>query len=181
LHLEKIKGRKSKALDEMINEPVIVEFKDGQIFGGYVDDYETGAFWLYDCLRLNKRGHEWKNHGIMTEFEGKEMEDLMPGFNVSAIKNIFTVKSDFNKEVSIEDALQFYIDPHHKPLLTIDCNYDPERNRHSPECDARLHEALICINTYGIIDRPDDDVSRKLHEAFRYVRRRFLMYGAKIP
>jgi len=42
----------------MINEPVIVEFLDGQIFGGYVDDFEIDVFWLYDCKRLSKKEHE---------------------------------------------------------------------------------------------------------------------------
>lgn len=177
MRIEKLKGRKSKILNEMINEPVIIEFKDNQIFGGYVDDYETGTFWLYDCKRLNKKGHEWVSHGIMSE--GKEIDD--PDFDVSAIKNIFTVRSDYTDEVSIEDALQFYIDPHHKPLLSIECNYHPEREKHSSECDMRLHEALICIHTRGIDSHPEDENSQNLRKAFRYVRRRLLMYGAKIP
>lgn len=165
----------------MINEPVIVEFKDGQIFGGYVDDYETGVFWLYDCKRLSKKDHEWQSHGIMTEIEGKKTEDPMPGFYINTVKTIFVIKSEYGDEVSAEDALQFYIDPHHKPLVGVHCN-GGLKEKHAPECDAQLHTALTFIYTHGISGGkgPDEDTARKLHEAFVYVRRRLLMYGAKI-
>jgi hypothetical protein len=182
VHLETIKGRKNTFLDEMLDEPIVVEFKNGQIFGGNIDGYETGAFWLYNCKRLDKKANEWKNHGIMIEFEGEEIEDAMPEFLVSDVKNIFAFKSDFDEEISIDDALQFYVDPHHKPLQGIKCNYSEGGNKeHSPECDGRLHEALIYICTNGIMGHPDNEQSRNLNEACNYVRRRLLMYGAKIP
>jgi small nuclear ribonucleoprotein (snRNP)-like protein len=44
IHLEIIRGRKSKALDEMLDEPIIVEFKNRQIFGGNIDGYEQVHF-----------------------------------------------------------------------------------------------------------------------------------------
>ena len=71
MHLERVRGNKITFLKDT-GGPIIVEFKDGQVFGGDVDDYETGVFWLYNCMRLNKKKHEWQNHGIMTEFEGKK-------------------------------------------------------------------------------------------------------------
>jgi hypothetical protein len=182
VHIEKIHGRKSKAIREMIDEPVIVEFKDGQIFGGNVDGYETGVFWLCDCKRLSKKDHEWQSHGIMTEIEGKKIEDSMPDFYINAVKEISVIKSEYGAEVSVEDALQFYIDPHHKPLVGVHCNGGLEEN-HAPECDAQLHNALAFLYTEAISGGKgsDKDNARKLRETFVYVRRRLLMYGAKIP
>ena len=105
----------------------------------------------------------------------------MPGFYASAVKEIYEVKSEYGDDISSEDALQFYIDPHHKPLVGIQCSRDLMNEKHSTECDSQLHDALTLIFTSGISNRSEDETYRKLHEAFRLVRRRLLMYGAKIP
>jgi len=44
MHIEKVTGRKRNALEDMINEPIIVELKNCEIFGGNIDDYEDGFF-----------------------------------------------------------------------------------------------------------------------------------------
>ena len=163
----------------MINEPVIVEFTSGEVFGGYVDDYESGVFWLYDCKRLSKKDHEWRNHGFMIKIDRKKIEDSMPGFYVNAIRNLLTVKSEYGDEVSVGDALQFYIDPHHKPLRGIDCQWGYRKN-HGAMCDAKLHEALSFVLTEARTNG-DREMERKIRESWAYVRRRLIMYGAKIP
>jgi hypothetical protein len=56
---------------------------------------------------------------------------------------------------------------------------------HSPECDAQLHDALTLLLTtglYGENEQKDKRTKEKdLLAALSCIRRRLLMYGAKIP
>jgi small nuclear ribonucleoprotein (snRNP)-like protein len=178
MHIEKVTGRKSKALEDMINEPVIAQMKNGKVFGGNVDDYEKGVFSLYHCKLLDQTCHKWVSHGMI---DSESIEDPMPDFLVNDVKRLFVVKSEFGNRIALDDALQFYIDPHHKPFLGTQCTKKAPEQAHSMECDAKLHDALVCIYTYGISDRPDDKTTEKMRDAFFYVRQRLLFYGSKIP
>jgi hypothetical protein len=183
LRLERVKGRKSKALKDMYDEPLILEFKDGQIYGGNFDEYEEGVIWLYNCKRLDKESHEWKNHGITTEIEGKTIEDPMPGFYLSDVKNIYVIPSDCTDYYAMEDVMQFYVNPHYKPLQGIRCHGGLEK-AHTTECDAQLHDALTLLFTNSLYSSERQDMGEKegkLQEALSCIRRRLLMYGAKIP
>lgn len=169
----------------MINDPIIIEFRNGKIYGGRVDDYfydGGGIVSLYDCKLLDKSNHRWVDHDIMTKVEDEITRDPMPDFWTAYIKNIFVLPEEYRDKFSLEDTLQIYIDPHYKPLTGIQCNWRPTEN-HSPQCDARLHEALSILYMEAIYgsDKQDKDQERKLSEAFRYIRRRLLLYGAKIP
>lgn len=181
LRLERIRGRKSKALRDIADVPLILEFKNKRVYGGNLDDYEDGCIWLYNCKRLDKRKKEWVNHGIMIEFEGKIIEDCMPGFRLSEIKDIYTLsKEDEDKWwLGLDNVLQFYIDPHHKPLRGVNCRWGPDE-KHAAECDAKLHEALSIMLTYCEASE-NKETHQKIHDAFTYIRRRLIMYGAKIP
>jgi hypothetical protein len=116
LELERVTGRKSKALQEMYDEPCILELKNGTVYAGNFDEYEEGVIWLYNCKRLDEKTHEWKNHGITTTHEGKTFEDPMPGFCLSIVENIYIMPSDYAGEYATEDVMQVYINPHYKPL-----------------------------------------------------------------
>ena len=185
LHLERVIGRKSTALQGMYDEPCIIEFKNGQVYAGNIDDYEDGTFWLYNCKLLDKKKHEWKKHGIMFESDGEVHEDPMPGFTVSAIKDIYFMPCDYEETYATEDIMQFYINPHYKPLRGIKCDGGLEKP-HSPECDGQLHDALkllVSKSLYGNT-KPDgkrEEETEKMFEAIECIRRWLLTYGAKIP
>lgn len=185
MDLERIGGRKSKALEEMYDEPCIVEFKDGQVYGGNVDEYEEGVFWLYNCKKLDKKKHQWKSHGVMREYKGKKFEDFEVTFDLSAVKDIYVMPSDFTGEYAAEDIMQFYINPHYKPLQGIKCNGGLEEE-HSAECDKELHNALVLLVTkalYGsnTAEKDERKTEKIVFDALSCIRRRLLMYGAKIP
>jgi hypothetical protein len=183
LRLERIKGRKSRALEDMHDEPCILEFKDGEIYGGNFDEYEEGVIWLYNCRRLYRKSHEWKSHGIMTELEGKTFEDPMPGFYLSEVKNLYVIPIDCSGNFTVDDVMQFYANPHYKPLQGVRCHGGLGKV-HSAECDAQLHDALALLFTNCLYSGERQDGREKegeLQDALSCIRRRLLMYGAKIP
>ena len=63
LHLERVIGRKSTALQGMYDEPCIIEFKNGQVYAGNIDDFETELF-----------GYITSNYLIRKSMSGKNME-----------------------------------------------------------------------------------------------------------
>ena len=197
MYLKRLGGRKSVTLKDMINDPMIVELKNGKIYGGRLDEYYYnggGVVALYSCKLLDKIGLKWVDHDIMVKVEDKLIRRPMPDFWIADIKDIFVLPEEHRDKLSLEDTLQIYIDPHYKPLTGVQCNWEPGENweppeeNHTPECDARLHEALSFLLTVArrgnILDSKDrkrDWERRRLRESFAYVRRRLLMYGAEIP
>lgn len=176
----------------MINDPIVIEFQDGTVYGGRVDDYYYdggGIVSLYYCKLLDKSNHKWVDHDVMIELEGKLVRDSMPSFWTAAIKDIFVLPEEYREEFTLDDILQIYIDPHYKPLTGVECTWGnlrengKNKENHSSKCDARLHEALSILYMRAIFgsDKQDKDQGRKIREAFRYIRRRLLLYGAKIP
>ena len=183
----------------MINDSMVLELKNGKVYGGRLDEYYYnggGVVALYYCKLLDKVGHEWVDHDIMVRYErkGELTRKYMPNFWIADIENIFVLPEEYRDKLSLDDTLQIYIDPHYRPLLTgVEChwepgeNWDPPEQKHSAECDARLHEALSFLRTLagrGITTSPRDrhgQERRRLDEFFTYLRRRLLMYGAKIP
>lgn len=169
----------------MINDPVIVELKNGKVYGGRLDEYYYnggGVVALYHCKLLDKKSHKWSNHDMMVKFEGKLIRDPMPDFWIAEIKDIFVLPEEYRDKLDLEDTLQIYVDPHYKPLMGVQCNWSQGGN-HAPECDASLHEALTVLRTEARLgpEERDKDRKRRLEGSFAYVRRRLLMYGAKIP
>jgi len=195
LYFERLKGRKSLALKDMESELLILELKDGKVYGGALDEYYYkggGIAALYSCQLLDKKNLKWVDHDRMMEFEGKLIPDTVPDFYVSEIKNILVLREEFRDKLSLEDMLQIYIDPYYKPLPAVECHWQTKEAgtievSHNPECDARLHEALSFLLTEaesGVSSgskQRDKARERRLSECFRYVRRRLLTYGAKIP
>lgn len=162
----------------MTNKPMILELKNGKVYGGRFDDYSYdggGVVALYSCRLLDKDGHRWVNHDIM--IEGQLVR--MPYFWIAEIKDIYVVPEGFEARLDLEDILHVYIDPHYRPLKSVQCD-GGLGVKHAAECDARLHEALAFISTEAtrVLDK---DRERRFEECFAYVRRRLLMYGAKIP
>jgi hypothetical protein len=39
MYLERLTGRKSKALEDLVNEAIVVELKNGMVYGGRLDEY----------------------------------------------------------------------------------------------------------------------------------------------
>jgi hypothetical protein len=184
LHKERVKGVKIKALQTMRNEPAILEFIGGEVYGGMIDICGDGIVSLYECKRLNSSKRGWTRQGSWHMHNGKKIESDTVELNVSSIKNIWVIKSEELDELLIDDVLQFYIDPHHKPFLQgILCECARSSNdRHSLECDFRLHDALSIIYDCGWEGSGYNRESyEKFEEAFKYIRRRLIAYGAKIP
>lgn len=183
VYLERLKGRKRVALEEMVNDPMILELNNGKVYGGRLDEYYYnggGVVALYGCKLLDKDRHMWINHDIMMMFEGKLVLDDMPDFWISDVKDIFILPEEYRDECDLEDALQIYIDPYYKHLHGVKCEWGHGR-KHSSECDARLHEALSSLLTIAHFDTKSEDNERARADSFAYIRRRLLLYGAKIP
>ena len=200
MYLRRLRGRKSVALKEMINDPMIVELKNGKVYGGRLDEYYYnggGVVALYYCKLLDKSSLKWVDHDIMVKYEdeGELTRKSMPDFWIADIKDILVLPEESRDKLSLEDTLQIYIDPHYKPLTGVQCNWEPGENweppeeNHAPECDARLHEALSFLLTLAgrgmsySTEAParGEAERRRRKEYFAYIRRRLLMYGAKIP
>jgi len=192
--LVRLRGRKSKALEDLVNEPLIVELKNGKVYGGLLDShyYNRGVVVkLYSCELLDKKNHRWVDHDIMWEIDGKLVPHPMPDFLLADIKGIFVLPEEQRDRLYLDDALQIYIDPHYKPRTGITCEWDvgeqwETKRHHSAECDARLHEALVFLITMAHIGVSSGFMNmnrknEKLGEAQAYIRRRLLMYGARIP
>lgn len=182
MYLIRLRGRKSKALRD-VDIPIIMELKNGKVYGGRVDDYiEGGELAVYDCRLLDKKDHKWVDHDRMIEVEGKIMPDGLPYFRISNIQDIFVLPEQYADKLDLEDALQIYIDPHYKPVIGTRCNWGFEKE-HSSECDSRLHEALSTLRTEASSGPRNQEDTRqtKLAEAFDYIRRQLLKFGARIP
>jgi len=139
---------------------------------------------LYNCKLVDK-GPKWVDHDILRKYEGKLMRDSMPDFWIDDIKDIFVLSEKLREKFSLEDALQLYIDPHFRPLSGVECNWNTT-TKHSPDCDARLHESLYVLATSAQsswrsseanIREEEEKINRSLH----YIRRRLLTTGARIP
>lgn len=181
MSFERVKGRKSKALEDLYDKTLVLQFKDGKVYGGNLDGYEEGVISLYGCKRLDKKRSKWKNHGIIVEFEGKEMEDIMPSFYLSDIQDIYALPSNFDEEgIDTIDLLQLYLDPNYKVLKGIKCEGGAGKE-HSTECDKQLHDALTLLTSQSYTSAKDAKEREKLSEATGIIRKRLLGYGAKIP
>jgi hypothetical protein len=191
MYFVRLTGRKSEALEDLVNEVLVVKLKNGKVYGGRLDEYfynAGGVIALYSCRLLDQRGHRWVDHDIMVRSDGKLLADYMPEFWLSEVKDIFVLPEKHRDKVELDDALQIYIDRHYRPLKGIECDWNPwEDKEHSPECDGRLHEALALLKTatHGArlsssIDK-NRALSRRLEEGFAYLRLRLLIYGARIP
>jgi len=140
---------------------------------------------------LDKKNHKWIDHGIMWKPDGKLVPYPMPEFWIADTRDILVLPEEQRDVLHLDDALQIYIDPHYKPLTGITCEWDIGEQwetvrDHSAECDARLHEALCFLITMAALGVPSSSINtnrkhRMLDEAEAYVRRRLLMYGARIP
>jgi hypothetical protein len=187
MYFERLRGRKSKALGDMIDDPIIVELLSGKTYGGAVDEYYYnggGIVALYNCKLLEK-GSRWVDHDVLRKYEGKLVRDSMPDFWIDDIKDILVLSEKLREKFSLEDALQLYIDPHFRPLSRVECNWNTAA-KHSPDCDARLHEALYALATSAYFGRRSSEANNreeeeKIHQSLRYIRRRLLTTGARIP
>lgn len=193
MYLERLTGRKSKALEDLVNEALVVELKNGKVYGGILDEYYYdggGVIALYSCKLLDKKNHKWIDHDIMTQSDGKLVADPMPSFWLAGVRDIFLLPKEHREKFFLDDALQTYIDPHYKPPTGTTCDWSPgeeqeTKRHHAAECDARLHEALVFLFTMaelGVAPRSKNKNEYRRHaEAFACVRRRLLMHGARIP
>ena len=190
MHFKKLTGRKSIALRDMFDEIVIIELKDGKIYGGLADEYfydRGGVLSLFDPKLLDKKSHTWVDHDIMLDTEGEVRRDVLPDFWISDIRDVLVLSDEMRDKCSVEDALQLYVNPHYKPLpIRVKCPWDGNGKDHSSDCDARLHEALAFLLNQAQSRGPQKEENaeqwnRKLHESFTRIRRRLLTSGAKIP
>ena len=183
--LERLRGRRSKLLDDLLGESLILELKNGEVFGGRLDEYYYnggGIISLYYCKSLDKKNLIWRN-------SNRRLKDGDGEFWLSEVRNIFHLQHKQRERVrELEDVLQIYIDPHYKPLTGIQCGWNPgekwQNHRHQTECEFRLHEALAFIRTYTTMYAnlsKETKWQRKYEDSFAYVRHRLLQCGAKIP
>jgi len=179
----------------MANDPIIVELINGKVYGGKIDAYDkySGDIYLYDGKLLSQTEQKWVDHDIIVNHNGELIRKFLLGFRNEAIKDIWVLPLKYIDKLSFEDALQIYIDPHYKPQMGVECNWGflkenmEIEDRHTPACDARLHEALHILMKEafeGVESAPKvqyKERNRKRKEAYAYIRRRLLSYGAKIP
>jgi hypothetical protein len=180
LFLRRIRGRKSNFLKDIADVPLILVLRNGKVYGGMLDDYEEGVLWLHYCKQLDREKRQWQDPGFVIEDEGKITEDFEPHFLISEIRDILVLPEEYEGSpwFGLEDVLQLYIDPHHKPLRGIDCHWVQEK-KHLPECDVKLHEAINFIITH--IKSTDGETQAKIYDSMYYIRNRLIIYGAKIP
>ncbi len=201
LYLQRLTGRRGNLLQDMVNDPIIVELKNGKVYGGKLDRYcyyhstGGGVVVLYDCKLLSQDEKKWIDHDILKKYEkkGELVRKSLPDFWMTDIKDIWILPPKYIDKLSFEDTLQIYIDPHYKPPMGVECNWGflkenmEIEDRHTPACDARLHEALHILRKEafeGVESAPKvqyKERNRKRKEAYAYIRRRLLSYGAKIP
>jgi hypothetical protein len=188
MYFVRLTGRKSEALEDLVEQALVVKLKNGKVYGGRLDEYSDGTIALYSCKLLDETGYRWVIHDIMVRSKGKLMTVDRPEFWLSEVKEILMLPEDQRDKLELDDILQTYIDRHYKPPRGIGCDWDPgEDKRHSPECDGRLHETLTLLKTATHGARLSSSMDknrvlmRRLEEGFAYLRLRLLMYGARIP
>lgn len=197
LYLMRVVARKSIALKNMINDPIIVELKNWKIYGGRLEGifyYDRSGFVkLYFCKLLDRVAHRWIDHDKMIKIGNKLTHNPMPRFWIADMKDIFVLPEEYVDRLGLGDTMQIYIDPHYRPLFGVQCDWEPGENGDSPkkdhaaECEANLHEALsflMSIAHRGIQSDSEEErknLDRRRQEAFAYIRRRLLMCGARIP
>lgn len=187
MYFERLSGRKSTVLNDMINDLLILELLNGKTYGGALDEYYYnggGIVALYDCKLLEK-GLRWVDHDIWMKYEGKLRRDIMPDFWISEIKDIFVLSDKLRDKFNLEDALQLYIDPHFRPLSPVKCDWDATKE-HGPGCDARLHEALqvLMSSAHASLQsgaNRNKEKEQSIDQSFSLVRRRLLITGARVP
>lgn len=184
-NFERVKMRAS-VLDNMINDSIIIELKDGSIYAAQIDDYVGYAIAVYHCYQPADDGSGWVEQTDREQiWEGKPQIDHMPYFYFSEMKNIYKPKND---KLFLEDVKKLWIDPLYRPLPYIECNWDHDNPEHSPECNKDLHEALTKIYTNGhhwYYDKPDDGMERKykreFDKSFGIIREFIIEHGGRIP
>jgi hypothetical protein len=177
MYLERLAGRKSKALEDLVEEPLVIALKNGRVYGGRLGEYYHdggGVIVLYSCSLLDQRRHKWVKLDADQELR------------LADIGGIFLLpRARKGSKLELDDVLHIHIDPYYKPLASIKCDWSLGEKGHRPECDAPLHEALAFLKTAhreffsGTANK--DQNRRRSEEAFAHVRRRLLNYGARIP
>jgi hypothetical protein len=173
MRLEPLRGRrKSKRLEGLIEQPLVVELSDGKAYGGRLHEYYDGTIYLYSCSRLDKKGHKWIK---LRSGDGE--------FSLADITDIFVLPKTLSElRLELDDVLHMHIDPYYKPLIGIECDWRlGEERPHCPQCDAPLHEALTFLRTATYSASRNEEERRRRSEGFDYIRRRLLNYGARIP
>ena len=186
MHFERLRGNRSRALKDMFDDPVIIEFWTGETYGGLMDEYYYsggGIVPLVSCKLLDDANQRWIDHAIMIEIDGKTRRDSMPSFNLSAIKTIWVLTKNLRDKYSVEDALQLYIDPHFQPDVGVECPWrGHDDGEHSNDCEAGIHEALTLLYAIAMSnDKNDEEDQTQVGDAFRRMRRRLVRAGVRIP
>jgi small nuclear ribonucleoprotein (snRNP)-like protein len=179
LFIQKIDRCISKTMKNHIEEPIVIELKDGKTYAGTLDDYLPTAAVLADCFYFDKNCKKWVSPQRVKHVLKRGSRVY---FERSFVKSIW-IKKNHIDEIFLEDFLQCYIDPYYIPLFATPCNWDGNRCIHADNCDTQLHEALNRLWSFVAISSSSlsksDFVS--LQEAFGEVRKRLILNGAKIP
>jgi hypothetical protein len=175
----------------MFDETIVITLKTGEIYAGLVDECFYNGGWvvaLYSCKLLHRTSQRWIDHAIFGTFEGRKIRDPLPEFWISEIRRVEVLSEDLQENVDFEDALQFYVDPHYKPLPHVKCNWDDEGSGkpHDANCESRLHEALSfllkrSLASISLSKEERESLQDRIDQSFRLVRRRLLVTGARIP
>lgn len=191
LHFKLLEGRKSTALEDMYDEPIVITLRTGEVYAGLVDDCYYNGGWvvaLYSCKLLDKKEHRWIDHNIFGTLEGRKIRDPLPDFWVGDMKCVEVLSEALQDKVDFEDALQLYNDPHYKPVPHVKCNwnYNNSEGPHGDDCESRLHEALSflvaqSVQSLSLSKEDQESLEDKIEQSIRLIRRRLRMTGARIP
>ena len=131
--------KQKRALDRLYGHPIILEYNNGDVFAGTLDDYEKFTIDLaWSFILKSKRLRKTKEY----EYNWEQIKNFLTIHPFPNIKAIYRPK---NMHWEFKDILDLWINPLHTPLQrSITCDW-VKTKKHSSRCDNDLHEALSTI------------------------------------
>lgn len=144
--LKKKEWKDEDVMENMINKIVMITDKDGRDFAGRLDDTDDieKLLILYDTHIL-ENGRKWRKiNSMMQYFDFREIE---------SVRYPDLIKIGLTESISLETAMEVYLQPERVPKPTFDCKGSPFLNDdgeivvHSKKCDKEIHDILIKLAT----------------------------------
>ena len=164
--------KQERILENEFDEPIIIKDKYDQTYAGTLDDIENKGIFLHNTHLLDEHDEWEKLDGLEYLFE---FED------VSEIYGIKLEELDF-EHVTLDDVLKLWINPNHRIVKGIYCNWGGNITIHSKECDSQIHEALSTIMKIVWYESNISESEKKNAEIeFKKIIEHIILNGGKIP